>query len=198
MTNKGHFLYVCILCLSSFYNVRNGSRNVLSVLDKWPLNVVGVQGGVGKDQHWFKVIPRDLQLYGCRIQSIIICNSVRLFVCLFAFGAKSMEQNVTKLSGIIKWGSRSVLHGLKSPVLQFLKRYPSISGFSFAADGHFLNYHSLTFGIGRFDSLLIKFKLGRRYSSYPPRLTVQILRISLGPTRRSRSPLKAGALLVSQ
>ena len=39
-------------------------------------------------------------------------DSVCLFDSLFTFGAKSMEQNATKLSGIIKWGFRSVLHGL--------------------------------------------------------------------------------------
>ena len=48
----------------------------------------------------------------------------------------------------------------------------------------------------------MEFKLGRRYSSYPPLLTAQILRNSLGPTRcratrRSRSPPKACALLVT-
>ena len=80
---------------------------------------------------------------------IYIYNSVRLFVCLFvcsfAIRAKTTAQNATKLSGIIKWGSVSVLHGLKPPALQFLKRYPSISGFSFAADGHFINYRSPDF-----------------------------------------------------
>ena len=61
-----------------------------------------------------------------------------------AFGAKTTEQNAATLSGIIKWGSRSVLHGLKSPILQFLKRYLSIFGLSFIADGHFIDYRSLT------------------------------------------------------
>ena len=61
-----------------------------------------------------------------------------------AFGAINTEQNVTILSGILKWGSKSVHRRLKSPVLQFLKRYPSIYGFSFAADGHFIDYCSLT------------------------------------------------------
>ena len=51
---------------------------------------------------------------------------------------KTTAQGATKLSGTIKWDSRSVLHGLTLPVLQLLKRYPSISGFSFAADGHFI------------------------------------------------------------
>ena len=59
----------------------------------------------------------------------IIYNSVCLFVCLFAIQAKATAQGATKLSGIIKWGSRSVLHRLKSLVLQFLKSYPSISSF---------------------------------------------------------------------
>ena len=62
-----------------------------------------------------------------------ICNS-----------GKITAQGATKLSGIIKWGSRSVLHGLKVPVLQFLKRYPSISVFFlFAADGHFITVNGL-------------------------------------------------------
>ena len=77
---------------------------------------------------------------------IYIIQFVCLFVCLFAFGAKTTEQNATKLTGLIKWGSRSILRGLKSSVLQFLERYPSISGCSFAADGPFINYCSLTFG----------------------------------------------------
>ena len=81
----------------------------------------------------------DFNWFAYQGQLICIYNSVCLSVCLFAFGAKTMEQNATKLAGIIKWGSRSVLHGLKSPVLQFLKRYPSISGFSFMVDGHFIN-----------------------------------------------------------
>ena len=98
--------------------------------------------------------------------------------------AKTTGQNATKLSGIIKWGYRSVLYGLKLP--------------------HFINYRSLDFRLSY--GLLrchptIKFKLGRHYSSYPPLLTAQFLRISLGPThccatRLGRSPPKAGAMLV--
>ena len=111
-------------------------------------------------------------------------------------------QNATKLSGIIKWGSANVLHRLKSPVLQFLKKYPTISGFSF--DGHFINYCSLDFWLS--DGLIrcrstIDLKLGRRYSSYLPLLPAHIRQNWLGPTRccatrHSRSPPKAGALLV--
>ena len=101
--------------------------------------------------------------------SLYIYNLVRLFVCLFAIWAKTTAQNATKPPGIIKWGSVSVLHGLKLPVLQFLKRYTSISGFLFAADDHFINYWSLDFrlsvGLIRCRST-IDFKLGRRYSSY--------------------------------
>ena len=118
--------------------------------------------------------------------------------------AKSTAQNATNLSGIIKWGSASVLYRLKSPVLQFLKRYPSISVFLFAADGHFINYRSLDFRL--LDCLIrcrstIDFKLGRRYSSYLPLLPAHIRQNWLGPTcccatRHSRSPMKAGALLV--
>ena len=143
------------------------------------------------------------------LTAIYIYNSVCLFVCLFvrsfAIRAKTTAQNATKLSGIIKWGSASVLHGLKSPVLQFLKRYPSISGFLFAAGGHFINYYSLDFWLS--DGLIrcrstINFKLGRRYSSYLPLLPAHIRQNWLGPTRccatrHSRSPAKAGALLVS-
>ena len=59
--------------------------------------------------------------------------------------------------------------------------------FSFAADGQFINYHSLTSGYWAVRSLIrchptIEFKLGCCYSSYPPLLTAQILQISLGPT----------------
>ena len=68
-------------------------------------------------------------------------NSVRLLVCSLAIRAKTTAEGATKLSMIIKWGSRSVLHGLRLPVLHFLKKYPSISGFSFTADSHFINYH---------------------------------------------------------
>ena len=139
---------------------------------------------------------------------LYIYNSVRLFVCLFvcsfAIRAKTTAQNATKRSGIIKWGSTSVLHGTKSPILQFLKRYPSISSFSFAADGHFINYRSLDFRLS--DGLIhccltIDFKLGRRYSSYLLLLPAHIHQNWLGPTRccatrHSRSPPKAGALLV--
>ena len=118
--------------------------------------------------------------------------------------AKTTAQNATKLSGIIKWGSASVLHGLKSSVLQLLKRYPSISVFSFAADGHFINYRSLEFWL--LDDLIrcrsaIDFKLGHHYSSYLPLLPAHIRQNWLGPTcccasRHSRSLPKAGALLV--
>ena len=144
--------------------------------------------------HHYRQMQLSLAVY------IYIYNSVRLFVCLFvcsfAIRAKTTAQNVTKLSGFIKWGSASVLHGLKSPVLQFLKRYPSIFGFSFAADGHFLNYRSLDFRLS--DGLIrcrstIDFKLGRRYSSYQ-----HIRQNWLGPTlccatrhsraRRRRAP----------
>ena len=110
--------------------------------------------------------------------------SICLFVCLFAFGAKTTKQNATKLSGIIKSGSRSVIHGLKSPVLQFLKRYPSISGFRSRLTAILLIIAHWLLVIGRFDSLSSN---GRRYSSYPPLLTAKILRISLGPTCCSRS-----------
>ena len=82
---------------------------------------------------------------------------------------KLVLENQPFLSRIIKWGFASVLHGLKSPVLQFLKNYPSMSVFSFAADSHFINYHSLDFRLS--DGLIrcrsaIDFKLGCRYSSY--------------------------------
>ena len=123
-----------------------------------------------------------------------------LFVCSFALRTKTTAQDATKLSGIIKWGSRSALHGLKSPILQFLS-YLSISSFSFTTDSHFINYHSLDFWL--LGSLIrchptIEFKLGHCYSSHLPLLTAQILRISLGPTRcrathRSR---RRAALLV--
>ena len=66
-----------------------------------------------------------------------------------------------------------------------------------------LNIALLTSGYRVIDSWCptIKFKLGHCYSSNPPLLTVQILRISLGPTRcrvasHSRSSPKAGTLLV--
>ena len=135
---------------------------------------------------------------------IDIIQFVCLFVCSFAIRAKTIAQNATKLSGIIKLGSVSVLHGLKLPVLQFLKRYPPISGFLFAAGGHFINYRSIDFRLS--DGLIrcrstIDFKLGRRYSSYLPLLPADIRQNWLGPTRccatrHSRSPPKAGALLV--
>ena len=46
---------------------------------------------------------------------IYIYNSVRLFV-LFAIRVKTTAQGATKLSGIMKYGSGSVLHELKSTV----------------------------------------------------------------------------------
>ena len=52
---------------------------------------------------------------GMKLQ-IYIFNSVRLFVCLFAIRAKTTAQGATKLSGIMKYVSGSVLHGLKSTV----------------------------------------------------------------------------------
>ena len=76
---------------------------------------------------------------------IYIIQFICLFVCSFAIWAKTTAQNATILSGIIKWGSASVLHGLKLPIVQFFKRYPFISSFSFVADGHFINYCSLDF-----------------------------------------------------
>ena len=80
----------------------------------------------------------------------------------------------------------------------------NIRFFSFAADGHFINYSSIDFwlsgGVIRC-RLAIKFKLSCCYSSYPLLLTAKILQINLGQTRccmtrQSRSPTKAGALLV--
>ena len=62
---------------------------------------------------------------------------VCLFVCLFAVNAKTTERIDAKRSGITKNYPESVLYGLKSPVLVFLRRYGYISGFSFAADRHF-------------------------------------------------------------
>ena len=140
--------------------------------------------------------------------TLVFCNLhciqlVCLFVCSFAIRATTTAQNATKLSGIIKWGSASVLHGLKLPVLQFLKRYPTIFGFSFAADGHFINYCSLDFRLS--DGLIhcrstIDFELGRGYSRYLPLLLAHIRQNWLGSTRccatsHGRSPPKAGTLL---
>ena len=70
---------------------------------------------------------------------------------------------------------------------------------SFAADDHCSHDFRLTDGLIAVVERSIK--LGRHYSSYPPLLTAQILRNSLGQTRcratrRSKSPPKAGALLV--
>ena len=62
---------------------------------------------------------------------------VCLFVCLFAVNAKTTERIDFKHSGITKNYPKSVLCGLKSPVLVFLGRYGYISGFPFAADRHF-------------------------------------------------------------
>ena len=74
--------------------------------------------------------------------SIYIIESVRLFVCLFvclfAVNAKTTARIDAKRSGITKNDPESVLCVLKSPVLVFLGRYRDISGFSFAADRHFL------------------------------------------------------------
>ena len=69
------------------------------------------------------ILPYVIYIYNS------VCLFVCLFVCSFRIQAKTTAQNATKLSGIIKWGSVSVLHGLKLPVFQFLKRYPSISVF---------------------------------------------------------------------
>ena len=79
-----------------------------------------------------------------------------------------------------------------------------MSVFLFAADSHFINYRSLDFRVS--DGLIrcrstIDFKLGRRYSSYLSLLPAHIRQNWLGPTRccatrHSRSPPKAGALLV--
>ena len=63
---------------------------------------------------------------------------VCLFVCLFAVNAKTTARIDAKRSGITKNDPESVLCCLKSPVLLFLGRYRDISGFSFAADRHFL------------------------------------------------------------
>ena len=63
---------------------------------------------------------------------------VCLFVCLFAVNAKTTARIDAKRSGITKNYTESVLCVLKSPVLVFLGRYRDISGFSFAADRHFL------------------------------------------------------------
>ena len=63
---------------------------------------------------------------------------VCLFVCLFAVNAKTTARIDAKRSGITKNDPESVLCVLKSPVLVFLGRYRDISGFSFAADRHFL------------------------------------------------------------
>ena len=70
--------------------------------------------------------------------SIYIIESVCLFVCLFAVNAKTTARIDAKRSGITKNDPESVLCCLKSPVLVFLGRYRTISGFSFAADRHFL------------------------------------------------------------
>ena len=85
------------------------------------------------------------RLQGHGVLSTCMC-CIDLHQAGINFGAKTTEQNPTTLSGIIKWGSKSVLHGLKSPALQFLKRCTSIFGFLFAANGHFIDYRSLTFG----------------------------------------------------
>ena len=73
---------------------------------------------------------------------VYIIESVRLFVCLFvclfAVNAKTTARIDAKRSGITKNDPESVLCVLKSPVLVFLGRYRDISGFSFAADRHFL------------------------------------------------------------
>ena len=81
------------------------------------------------------VLPR-FTLY--LLSSIYIIESVRLFVCLFAVNAKTTARIDAKRSGITKNDPESVLCVLKSPVLVFLGRYRGISGFSFAADRHFL------------------------------------------------------------
>ena len=60
-----------------------------------------------------------------------------MFVCLFAVNTNTTERIDSKRSGITKNYPKSVLCGLKSPVLVFLGRYGYISGFSFAADRHF-------------------------------------------------------------
>ena len=101
------------------------------------------------------------------------------FVCSFAilnFGQKLLHRsNATKLSGIIMQGSRSVLHGLKSPVLQFFKRYPSISGFSFTADGHF----DFRFSGGLIRCRpTIKFQFTCSFPGLPPELQIVVGAIS--------------------
>ena len=51
-------------------------------------------------------------------------------VCSFVLELdKTTAQDVTKLTGLMKYESGSVLHGLKLPVLLFLGRYPSFCGF---------------------------------------------------------------------
>ena len=72
---------------------------------------------------------------------LVIIESVRLFVCLFAVNAKTTARIDAKRSGITKNDPESVLCVLKSPVLVFLGRYRDISGFSFAADRHFYLSH---------------------------------------------------------
>ena len=73
-----------------------------------------------------------------RAASASIIESVRLFVCLFAVNAKTTARIYAKRSGITKNDPESVLCVLKSPVLVLSRRYRDISGFSVAADRHFL------------------------------------------------------------
>ena len=64
----------------------------------------------------------------CQLHALLVYlnvyknNSVRFFVYLFEIRSKTTAQGAIKLSGIINWGSRCVLHGLKLLVLQLLKR----------------------------------------------------------------------------
>ena len=57
---------------------------------------------------------------------------------MFTVNAKTTARIDAKRSGITKNDSESVLWGLKLPVLVLSRRYRDISGFSIAADRHFL------------------------------------------------------------
>ena len=59
-------------------------------------------------------------------------------VCLFAGNAKTTARIDAKRSGITKNDPESVICELKSTVVVFSARYRDISGFSFAADRHFI------------------------------------------------------------
>ena len=136
---------------------------------------------------------------------IYIIQFVCLFVCLFVRNSSksySTERHQTLRDNKVRL--RECLTWVKVNRISVLEEISSILGFSFAADGHFINYRSLDFrlseGLIRCRST-IDFKLGRRYSSYLPLLPAHIRQNCLWPTRccatrHSRSPPKADALLV--